>query len=302
MKNVIYIMHPGTANYPEIKAYREYFSDRYTVLDGTKEDYENSSVNGDCILWCIMGFYPRQYKARFIIHDYRSLSIGRFCAIKDTLKKLGNTTPDARIFQNETMEAVMGFRDGVKSLILPMGVPSSIVDVNKHSNPKFIQEFCYIGEMSYERKFDKLLDTFVRNYPESNMVLVGNAESEIFEKYSNHKNLIFTGKLPQLEALSIVKTCNHAICYFPYHRPHKFQAPTKLLEYMMLHSSIVCNDSPSNVRTLEEFKYPGLVTDKYIFTDKNIISKLKALEGIERPKIKIVWSDVIYSSGVERLL
>jgi len=289
----IFIIHPGKANYPEVSAYKDFFSGSCTVLDGTLSDFMSLEGRQDWVAWCIMGFYPAKIDASVVIHDYRSLSVGAFVAAKDYIKKKFQPKPDLRIFQNEAMSSVMSFSDDVETLYLPMGVPSFIYNIEATNNPLHKQKFCYIGEMSRERNFDKVLDAFVNNDQGGSIVLVGSPQKEIYEKYRHFPQLIFTGRVSQKEALSIVKACAFSVCYFPWHRPHKFQAPTKLLEYMALGVSVICNDAPSNLRELEKFSYPATVSGDYVFGN-NLSFDLtppSAVKGIS-------WRDVIGGSGI----
>ena len=202
----IFILHPGKANYPEIAAYRSYFSDTFIVKDGTTSQYKEipESEKEETILWCIMGFYPFKIKAKYVIHDYRSLSVGRLPKLKDRIKRLSNTKPDLRIFQNSLMEQVMGFNDEVPSTLLPMGVPDWIFDLTP--DPELAKgTYCYIGEITQERGMDHVIEAFVKSMPlEQTLVLVGHPEKSIHEKFKDRKNIIFTGKVPQQEALKIV--------------------------------------------------------------------------------------------------
>ncbi|WP_276679537.1 glycosyltransferase [Thalassolituus oleivorans] len=299
VKRFIYILHPGKANYPEIAAYTSYFQDAYDVYSGTVEDYERFDKKSECILWCIMGLYRKPLEAKFVIHDYRSLSVGAMPWLKDAVKKYLNVKPDLRIFQNQEMKNVMAFSDGITSILLPMGVPDYIYDIKPHSDVQFHQKFCYIGEMSRERGFDKVLDAYVKNYSEDKLVLIGTPEEYIFEKYSNFSQLMFLGRKPQEETLSIVKACEYAVCYFPYHRPHKFQAPTKLLEYMAMGCRVVCNDSPSNIREINRFSYDCILTKSKVFTDVSPFldsrSEVLSVEGLG-------WDEAIRGSMLELYL
>ncbi|MFZ8776724.1 hypothetical protein ACO1Y7_27315, partial [Klebsiella quasipneumoniae subsp. similipneumoniae] len=66
-KNIIFILHPGKANYPEIDAYTSYFSKLgYKVENGTVSDYKRFNKKFECILWCIMGFFPKNLNARYV--------------------------------------------------------------------------------------------------------------------------------------------------------------------------------------------------------------------------------------------
>jgi glycosyltransferase involved in cell wall biosynthesis len=295
VKKKIFILHPGKANYPDIDAYRSYFIDKYDVIDGTRSDYEKVTDKSEVILWCIMGFYSKKIEAKFVIHDYRSLSVGRFIKLKDLAKKIFNVKPDLRIFLNNQVEDVMEFNDTIPSCRLDMGVPKWIFGIQPVSEVK--GTFCYIGEMSLERGFDKVIDSFLSNKKDKQtFVLVGNPEKKILEKYEGEKSLVFTGRVPQKTALEIVKSSEYAVCYFPYHRPHCFQTPTKLLEYAALGMNIICNDSPSNIRSLSELDIIATVTDEYIFSnlikEKTIYNSTFKVNGL-------VWEKVIYNSNVE---
>ena len=295
MKKTLFILHPGKANYPDIDAYKDYFKKQYNVIDGVLLDYEKIRNKAEVILWCIMGFYPTKLEAKFVIHDYRSLSVGKFTKLKDLTKKLCNVKPNLRIFLNPEVERIMGFNDKIPSCLLDMGVPKWIFDIKPVSKIK--GTFCYIGEMSLERGFDKVIDSFLTNKKDGQtFVLVGDPDIEIFESYEEESSLIFTGKVPQKEALEIVKSCENAVCFIPYHRPYCFQTPTKLLEYAALGMNIICNNTASNITSLSALEVEATVTDKSIFS--NFINE----RTIYKSKTKIqdlVWTQVIKSSGVE---
>ena len=296
MKASIFILHPGKANYPELDAYSDYFKERFDVYEGTLSQYRDFDRKDECILWCIMGMYTKKLPAKYVIHDYRSLSVGKFPYFKDVLKKFLNIKPNLRIFQNQVMSDVMGFADGVKEILLPMGVPNVIADVAAHSNEQYHQKFCYIGEMSRERHFDRVLDAYVSNYNNDKLVLVGTPEPYILEKYKKFTQLMFVGRKAQIEALSIVKACEFAICYFPYHRPHKYQAPTKLLEYMALGVNVICNDSPSNIREIDKYSYPANISHKSgVFPLSNLDQLLMSNFAVQN----LDWNSVIKESRVE---
>lgn len=298
MKNRIFILHPGKANYPDIAAYRKYFNHEYEVLDGTLADYDKLQNKEEVVLWCIMGFYPKKPKAKFIIHDYRSLSVGKFNNVKDNIKKKLNYKPDLRLFLNNNVKEKLNFKDLVPFRYLDMGVPDWIFDVKEHAN--ISGTFCYIGEMSRERKFDLVIDSFLKNKTEGQtFVLVGNPEKELFEHYKNKEGLIFTGRLPQEEALAVVKSCKYAVCYFPYHEPHCYQTPTKLLEYAALGVNIICNDSPSNINTLNKLNITAAITSSNIFNQSEFVdTKYNCYDSIQG----IVWEKVIKSSKVQQLI
>ena len=316
----VFILHPGKANYPEIAAYgRRLRAHGFEVFDGDLDAYVRFPDRDVCILWCIMGFYRALPPARFVIHDYRSLSVGRLAAVKDRVKRVLNVRPDLRIFQNARMRDAMAFGDGVRALLLPMGVPDWIfdpvdagagagagagADVAAAGDADTVQtpsgRFCYIGEMSRERGFHKVLAAYrdARRDAADTLVLVGHPEPEIRAAFADTPGIRFVGRVPQRDALRIVRDSEYAVCFFPYHRPHCFQTPTKLLEYASLGKKIVCNDAPSNVRTAKELGIPCHVTGAAIFDEVFPLSRIRARRPDPAAMKSLEWGRVIEGSGV----
>src|SRR6266702_1781205 len=213
----IFILHPGKANYPEIAAYTAFLVRHgFEVFDGDSGVYARFPFKDECVLWCIMGFYRAHDGARFVIHDYRSLSLGRLAWMKDGIKRAFNARPHLRVFQNERMRDAMGFLD----------------------------------------------------------------------------------RVPQADALRIVRRSEYAVCYFPYHRPHCFQTPTKLLEYAALGKKIICNDAPSNVLACAELDIRSLVTGPSIFDGLPPASRIAVEDNDPRSLRGLEWTSVIERSGV----
>ncbi|CAE6735456.1 glycosyltransferase family 1 protein [Paraburkholderia domus] len=297
----IFFLHPGKANYPELAAYESYFGRQgFTVYSGTMAEFDKSALGDDCILWCVMGFYPRLPKAKFVVHDYRSLSTGRLGGLKDYLKKIVNPTPSLRIFQNERMRAEMNFNDGVPVAMLPMGVPDWIFSEGESSPDAPVHTFCYIGEMSKERRFDRVLSSYVdyaRNR-DCSFILVGKPEDEIYRRFNGSRGLHFAGRKPQKETLAIVSAAEFAVCYFPVHRPHCFQTPTKLLEYAALGKRILCNDSVSNISTANDLAIGTVIAGRYVFDALGDAWQTQAPYNEPDRLRGLTWDSVLNDSGV----
>ena len=292
----IYILTPGDENYPDVDAYRSFFSVRgFEVYSGKKSEYLQDFPMGVDILWCIMGVCTSRLKANFVIHDYRSLSVGRLCSLKDVCKRLVNIKPDLRIYLNSQVKGIMNFNDSVPDVILDMGVPNWIDEVSASTD--FGATYGYLGAMSFERKFDELFDSFLENKAETDtFILIGEPEAALYEQYKQHKSLIFVGRKEQREALSIIKSCRLAVCYFPFHRPHKYQTPTKLLEYAALGSSIICNSSPSNIHTSKRYGIHVLFGGRSVFDGMGTVENVEVNDPKQFARLK--WENVICDSGV----
>lgn len=302
----IFLLHPGRANYPELMAYKDFYQARgIDVVAGTIGDYQALERKSDYLLWAIMGFYPNRMDSRFVIHDYRSLSVGSTAALKDLAKRLMNARPDLRIFQNTRQQEIMKFHDDVPSVILQMGVPNWIFDVPQPTpGARSIADFCYIGDMSFERGFHHVVDAFLANfrYGDSSLLLVGKPEPRFHERYAGKHGLIFAGTLPQRDALALVAQSSIAVSYFPYHRPHCYQTPTKLLEYAALGKKILCNDSPSNIACCEALGINSVITSSTIFAGVSA-DTIRAAKSNNRDHFtQLMWDNVIEKSNITNYL
>ncbi|MCG8525491.1 MAG: glycosyltransferase [Opitutales bacterium] len=246
----IHLKESKIAHLPEMHAYQEALGE---LLEVEVELVESPvQKNPAHVYWHFMGVHLRRPKYRKVIHDYRSLSTGRFSKLKDRLKGVLNCRPDLRIFLNEEVRQQMNFKDSVPYCLLDMGVPSWIGDLRGDSD-EFRYGFCYVGEVTKERGNEVLLEAFVsRNLFDQKLLIVGNVEPEILSRYEGESGIVFTGKVSQREVFEYLSETEYAICHFPRHRPHCYQTPTKLLEYAALGKKIIANKSPSNLRLAKE--------------------------------------------------
>ena len=250
----LYIIHDGKAAYPELAAYRKFLAPDFDSEELTREQAALRPDIGDSICWHVMGFYPQRLPAKVVIHDYRSLSVGRMREMKDRLKYFLNARPDIRIFQNEAMRQAMGFDDKVPTLLLPMGVPDFIKDYRKPSQQQTGPDYVYIGAMSAERKSHLMVDSFLKRFgDEKTFVLYGKPEPYLPERYAANANVRFAGTLPQEELFPQLTTAGACVCYFPNHYPHLLQTPTKMLEYAALGLRIIANRQALSLATAKTY-------------------------------------------------
>lgn len=301
--NKIFLLHPGRANYPELLAYHDYYTSRgVEVVTGTLDEYKALEDKDEYLVWAIMGFYPKQFASPFVIHDYRSLSVGGPAGLKDIAKRYLNARPNLRIFQNKRQQSIMGFNDKVPSVIIPMGVPKWIFDVPQPSaDAHSVADFCYIGVMSFERGFHLVIDSFLENFSgtDASLLLVGKPEPRLYERYVGKAGIEFAGAKPQRDALALVARSSVAVCYFPYHRPHCYQTPTKLLEYAALGKKIICNDAPSNVACCEDLRINSIITSASIFNDMTPATIESAKTNNRLDFTGLAWDEIIARSNID---
>ncbi len=298
----IYFIHEGKEAYPEIAAYKAFFAGAYETQDLHPRKVEEVKDLGRSVAWHIMGFYPKRPRAALVVHDYRSLSVGRTRWIKDRIKRYGNARPDVRIFQNAAMRDAMGFRDNVATTLLPMGVSPEILSFREEEKGEPIFDFCYMGAMSAERKTEEMIDSFLRRYGGSKtFVLYGTPEPFLLERYKNHKNIIFAGRLPQRELFPALRRARAAVNYFPVHAPHSLQTPTKLLEYAALGLRILSNEQPQSRLVCEKHGVRSLWgSPRDMFAAAPDALDWETNETVDPSSF--LWPGVIARSGIAALI
>lgn len=297
----IYFIHKGKEAYPEIAAYRSFFEGSFETQEIHPKKLAEQPDLARSICWHIMGFYRARLPAGLIIHDYRSLSVGKLHSLKDRIKGRLNATPDIRVYQNEAIQKALGIRDSIPSVFLPMGAPPEILSFRKAAPPPAF-DFCYIGALSAERRTREMLDSFLRRYGKTKTFhLYGQPESCLVKRYQKHQNIVFEGKLPQKELFSVLRRARVAVNYFPNHAPHKDQTPTKLLEYAALGLRILSNEQPQSRLTSRKYGIHSLwgpAEDMF----RNGPDVLDWQDNEDLDPAPFLWPDVIASSGLSALI
>jgi len=298
----IYFIHEGKEAYPEIAAYRKFFADRFATQEVHPAEVDHLPDLATSICWFIMGFHRSRPKAALVVHDYRSLSIGRTAALKDLMKRFMNAKPDIRIFQNQDMQKALGVRDAVPTVFLPMGVPEFILDARLSERPRPTNDFCYIGVMSMERQSYLMIDSFLKRFGHHKTFhLYGAPEEKIVQKYQAYPNVIFMGRKTQPEVFHALQNVRVAVNYFPNHNPHKLQTPTKLLEYAALGLRILCNEQPQSRAVAAAHNLSchwGAAQDMFA----SVPDDLNWMDNRAFDPHALLWPAVIEKSGIAALI
>ncbi|NCC04196.1 MAG: glycosyltransferase family 1 protein [Proteobacteria bacterium] len=299
MRRHIYFVHEGKAAYPEIDAYKRFFASDYEVEDLFPDQLATKNDLAESVCWLMMGYYPAPILAKVVIHDYRSLSVGRLGLLKDRMKRWRNAKPSLRIFQNEAIRDAMGFTDGVPGLLLPMGVPESILSHRRAAGSgEPLCDFCYIGVMSSERRSEQMFESFLRRFGNrKTLYLYGEPEVAIRQAYDKHANIVFRGKMPQEQLFEEIVRAKAAVNYFPTHRPHLMQTPTKMLEYGALGLRILSNEQPQSRRTAQVYGIQSLWGPAHdIF--RNVPDDISWPDNQSFDPSPLMWPVIIRQSGI----
>lgn len=291
-------MHEGKEAYPEVAAYRSFLGEAFICEEVHPDELSSKEDLGEAICWMIMGYYPKTIKAHLVVHDYRSLSVGRGRWLKDKIKRYTNAVPDIRIFQNEAMAQLMGFSDDLPLVYLPMGVPSFILKEAMAPKEEANCDFCYIGVMSEERRTYLMFDSFIKRFGRSKSFhAYGTPEESIVNRYADYPNIVFAGRHEQDRVFSALKRSSVAVNYFPEHFPHALQTPTKLLEYGALGLRILCNEHPQSRLTSERYGlscFWGQTHDMF----KDVSDDLDWPDNNGFDPTPMLWPSVLVESGI----
>lgn len=298
----ILFVHDGRAAYPEIAAYRYFFAGSFQTEETDRKRLAGRSDLAESVCWHMMGFYPEKAKAGLVIHDYRSLSVGRLRWLKDRAKQFLNAQPDVRIFQNAEMREAAGFSDDVPTFLLPMGVPENSASFRKEAKGEELCDFAYIGVMSEERRTFLMLDSFLRRFGAGKtFYLYGEPEESIAARYRKKPNIVFKGKWPQADLFAALCGARVAVNYFPNHNPHRMQTPTKLLEYAALGLRVLCNEHVQSRRAAESYGISclwGETNDMF----RNVPDDLDWADNAALDPAPFLWPAVIAASGLPAFL
>jgi glycosyltransferase involved in cell wall biosynthesis len=121
----------------------------------------------------------------------------------------------------------------------------------------------YLGTLGRERRIDFLLRVLVRvrvEIPQIKLYLVGRGESPQDEEFLLQEArrldvlpaVVFTGQLPQQEALRYVQDAD--VCVSPFYPTPILNStsPTKLVEYMAMGKAVVANTHPEQQLLIEQ--------------------------------------------------
>lgn len=225
---------------PEIVAYRDYFTKRGWTCDNIPYNELHKMNNEYHVAWFFMGFNIIRPKNKVVVHEYSSLSVGRFPRLKNVVKKIFNCKPDIRVFQSKIVKQEMNFKDDVPSFYRDMAVSNKFT-IDPSVDKEF--DFVYCGAINKERRLDVVLDKFVLNECK-NIVVLGKVPKEFYKKYGPYNNIKLIGEVDYDDIPQYIKKSRIGINIIEDKYPYNIQTSTKILEYLSCGLGVytTCND------------------------------------------------------------
>lgn len=234
----IIFLRNTSAFLPEIDAYVKYFNSTSDFIAYDSSKLTEFKIEDFDVIWEFKGLGGAKVKDRILIHEYASLSTGKFPKVKNYIKARMNPKPNLRIFLNSNVRDGFSFNDNIDFCYRDMGIDEIFLQKKEVSKE---YHFVYVGEICKERELDKFLNVFTAKN-NGKLCLVGSVDDEIYKDYKHNDNLIFTGKVSYSEVPQIAAKAKYGINFIPNKYPFNIQTSTKLLEYLALGLKVVTID------------------------------------------------------------
>lgn len=295
LKKILFIRSEN-AFLPEIDAYIEFFNktNEYIAYDTSK--LELYDLNDYDVIWEFKGFRGiKKIKNQILIHEYASLSTGKFPKLKNILKRIMNPKPDIRIFLNEDVKNGFGFNDNIPFCYRDMGISEEFL---KYKNQNKEYDLIYLGAISKSRGMDKCLESLEKSNFKK-MCFVGNFDDDLYNKYKDNSRFIFTGKVPYSEVPKIASKAIYGLNYMPDVYPFNLQTSTKLLDYLALDLKIITTD----YKWIREFEQKNNCKFYKISEEEFSLDGINKFEFINNFITKeYLWNKIIEKSNLLRKL
>jgi hypothetical protein len=237
----IAFIHQGLAALPELEAYARFFNSRGQETFIIKKG-ESPLLNVD-VEWHLMGLGGRRiFSNSILIHEYASASVPEFAAAKDLCKRWFNSTPDFRIYLNQSVRKALGFNDDIPFGFRDMGINFDAIREDADLGKTF--DFIYPGSVQPYHQFRKLLSKFaVGDLKDRSLLVISDLDRNKRSDWAAYPNIEFRDRMPNAAVLQLIKQARFGINFRPAVRPYTFQTSTKLLEYAACRVPIITSPS-----------------------------------------------------------
>lgn len=235
----ILIINEGKWYLTEIPVYKKYFNERGILFFYDSKDFKECDLTDFDLTWHFMGLSLKRSEIPQV-HEYLSLSTGKLPRTKNFIKRVLNTKPICRVFQNEFINNEMNFNDKIQYKLRPLGVDNSFFITKAEKEFDFV----YIGAIDKERNTSLLLNIFKENMKNKTLLVIGHVPNDIYNSYKHTDNIIFTGRIDYYEVPKIASKAIYGINFFPTFYPHTYQGSTKLLDYIAIGLNVITTNTP----------------------------------------------------------
>ena len=221
---------------PEAYAYADYLTQKGVAVQLEHESLLDLNNDINIYFMGIRPFWEKRKGRALEVHEYQSLSTGKFPIFKDYVKRTANRKPAGRIFLNETVGENLGFSDDVPYIYRDMGVDESLFQ-KPDVNPEYDIVYCgsVNGRVGLVEEIERLAKIGFT------LLIIGEVSAEVLGVFKKYSNVTFTGRVSRDELPGLYRKCKAGLNYTPDIYPFNIQTSTKTLEYLASGLIVISN-------------------------------------------------------------
>lgn len=295
MHKVLFLRREGVY-LPEISAYLGYIRDHIPSIEAHDSfELNRHFVERDFdVIWKFMGFDRNKTSDRCIVHEYGSLSVGRFPQLKNMIKRQLNTKPSFRVFLNEAVHREMGFQDNLPYYLRDMGVSQAFFRKDPNPNPEF--DFVYSGSLNRGGIILSMLDHFKSRAKGESLLVVGAVPDHIHQVFGKTPNITFAGQFKYDDVPDVITQARYGLNMMPDIYPFYMQTSTKVLEYCAARIPVIS----TRYKWIEDFEAQS--NGKFFYIDQDLhdltLSRIETYPFSIPSMESYTWDEIIKRSGI----
>lgn len=285
------IVLTGRAYLPEAYAYR-----RYLIRRGHRaECVAGPDAIGDAdiaIVFSIRDQWAAQRSGAKIVHEYHSLSTGRFKAAKHLVKRMLAPRPAGRIFLNDHVAARYGFQGGIPAIVRPMGIDAEFFGCAAGGKPD--KDIVYCGSLGRRGVLPTIAGLAGLGF---SLLVIGEVPDRTDIGAFTGLPVEFTGQLPREALPAALSRARFGLNVTPDVYPYNVQTSTKTIEYAAAGLGIISN----RYRWIEDFAVERGCKPLWLDTlDRPDCLSRRPVAPVDVTDLE--WSRVLEEAGFEKFL
>ena len=231
-------IQPGKAYLPEVYAYSNFLNQKNISNVIVSSDQEAKDIKAK-VYYRFGGFLHNRILVGSVeIHEYHTVSTGRFIKLKNIIKSLLSAKPDYLSFLNKFVDSNYFFPNSIPRLYRDMGADENLLTARKSASKKEF-DICYFGSLSNRKGVvDSILKLSQTGYT---FVVGGNAVQSDVELLRDCQNITYLGICDRDTVYKHIEKSRFGLNIIPDEFPLTHQTSTKVIEYLVAGLPIISN-------------------------------------------------------------
>ena len=228
----------GKSFLPEVYAYSDYLS-KHNISNIICETETDAGEINASLYYRFGGLLSHKIKTDVPeIHEYHTLSTGKWPYLKNMLKSVLSVRPVYYSFLNKQVEQGYFFSRALPRFYRDMGADASLLAIRQHTGEKKY-DICYFGSISNR---SGIVATLLQLAELGYQVVVGGSALEAdIVKFKQCANLTYVGLCDRSQVASYYSQTRYGLNYVAAEYPLTKQTSTKVIEYLVAGLPIISN-------------------------------------------------------------